>query len=330
MLRIKTIEIFNDCKEGTITMKSSFLITILVTAMTASVASAQINPTRPSSKDMKAQKSTFEKFSERLKIGYSNVVTTPTMRDIKEGNWENGALHEDYAGNVQNRDTWPASVWHQVSFNYNFGAKLNFVVNPRFMTPLVNSVDMKFPEDNSFLMVDDTLVGFQGVIFTNEDKKFNFWVRPAMRLPTSRASRNTGNGGAGSTTHQLDLSYNATYDFNKTWQVGLYNQFRQWVIEDHYDMTRFRIYFSPFVQYTIDDVSRVLFYYENYQETDKRDQPVGDRDPVFYDLTQNVFVGYSYDITPKFNVMPTVNYFLNQPLSDRAVWFGAQMSYSIK
>lgn len=311
-------------------MKSSFLITILVTAMTASVASAQLNPRRPSPKEMQPQKSTFDKFSERLKIGYSNVFTTPTLNDISNGHWENSALHEGYSQNEDNRDTWPTNIWHQISFNYNFGAKLHFVINPRFMTPLAHPVDMKEPEDRGLIMVDDTLVGFQGVIYTTEDKKFNLWVRPAMRLPTSKASRNTGNGGAGSTTHQLDFAYNATYDFNKTWQVGLYNQFRQWVIEDHYDMTRFRIYLSPFVQYTINDVSRLLFYYENYQETDKRKSPVGDREPVFYDKTQNAFVGYSYDITPKFNVMPTVNYFLNQPLTDRAIWFGAQMSYSIK
>lgn len=312
-------------------MKSIFLFTTLASLMMASVASAQMS-TRPSPKEINApKKTTFDGFWDRLKIGYFSVLTSPTYHDMRNGKWNQSALDEGYAGNKQNRDTWPTNIWHQLSFNFNFGAKLNFVVNPRFMTPLVNSKYMGPPEDRAFLMIDDALIGFQGVIYNTEDKAFNLWIRPGIRVPTSRASRNTGNGGAGATSQQAELAYNATYDFNKTFQLGVFGQFRQWVIEDKYGFDRFRIYTAPFFQYTLNDVSRIIGYWELYMETDRRSKPADDRDPVFKSKTQDAYVGLSYDITPKFNVYPYVGVFLdNTPIDDRSFWLGAWISYSIK
>lgn len=309
-------------------MKSSFLLTIIVTTLTATVASAQMTM-RPSPKDMQPQKSTYDKFSERLKIGYFGVLTTPNFEQIEEGNWDNAALSPEFTGGT-NQDTWPTNVWNQIAFSYNFGAKLSFVVAPRWMTPLSHSVDMKEPEDRALIALEDALIGFGGVIHSSEDKKFNLWIRPGVRLPISRASRNSTQAGAGQLSNQLELAYNATYDINKTWQLGLFGQFRQWVIEDRYQFDRFRIYTAPFVQYTIDDVSRVQVYYENMLETNRRDRPVGDRDPVFKDVWQNVFAGYSRDITPKFNIMPFLSCFVSEPIESKSFWAGAWISYSFK
>jgi hypothetical protein len=311
-------------------MKSSFLLTLALSVLTTNVALAQIT-----SKTLEPKKTSYQKFSDRLKIGYFGVLTTPHFDDIGKGNWDNAAISPEFGnapkGDQKNHDTWPTNIWHQVSFNYNFGAKLNFVVNPRFMTPLAHPVDMKAPEDRSFIMLDDLLVGFQGVIYASEDKKFNLWIRPGVRLPTSRASRNTGNRGAGSTTRQLDLSFSPTYDFNDTWQLGLFGQLRQWVIEDQYGFDRFRVITNPYIQYTIDDVSKVQVYYELIMETDRRAKPQGDRDPVFTDRWQNVLVGYGRDFTKKLNVMPFVGCFVNdKPITDKSLWAGAWISYSIK
>ena len=334
MLRIKAIEkFFNDCKEGNITMKSISLLILLLTASTTSVALAQMT-TKPSAEDLKP-KSSFQKFSDRLKIGYFGVVTTPHLDDIQKGQWRNGAISPEFgnapSGEQKNHDTWPTNIWHQISFNYNFGAKMNFVFNPRFMTPLADNRDMQFPEDRSWLEIEDFLVGFQGVVYSSDDKKFNLWIRPGVRLPTSRASRNSGNGGFGATTHQLELASLPTYDFNKTWQIGLFSQIRNWVYDDRYNYARMRIYTAPFIQYTIDDVSRLQLYYENMLENQRRWKSLNGLEPMFKDVWQNVYLGYSRDITPKFNVMPYASVFVNDvPITDKSVWFGAQISYSIK
>lgn len=314
-------------------MKSIFLSTLVLAAMTANVVSAQVTA-KPTAKKEEAKKTSFQKFSDRLKIGYFGVMTTPHLQDLKHNRWKNAAISPEFGqaskGKKKNHDTWPTNVWNQISFAYDFGAKMKFVVNPRFMIPLASPKDMKEPEDRSFIMLDDVLVGFQGVVYSTEDKKFNLWIRPGVRLPTSRASRNSGNGGTGRTTHQLDLSYSPTYDFNKTWQLGMFGQLRQWVIEDQYTMDRFRSITNPYIQYTLDDVSKLQLYYELILETDRRGKPADDRDPVFTDRWQNVSVVYARDITPKLNVSPLVGVFVNEPITDKSVWFGAWFSYQIK
>lgn len=307
-------------------MKRSIVFILLMLMATNVLAQMSM---RPSPKDMQSQEKTFDKFYERLKVGYFGVFTSPTFDEMEKGNFSNAAISPEFSGGT-NKDTWPTNIWHQISFNYNFGAKMNFVVNPRFMTPLAHPVDMKDPEDRSLIMVEDFLVGFQGVVVTAYDKAFNLWIRPGVRLPTSRASINAGQAGAGTLTNQLELAYLATFDFNKIWQLGVFGQMRSWVIEDKFGMDRFRFYTAPFVQYTIDDTSRIQTYFETMIETDRRSKPSNDRDPVFKDVWQNIFVGYSKDITPKLNVMPFLGTFINRPITDKSFWIGAWISYQIK
>lgn len=316
-------------------MKSSFLFGISIFVLMVSVASAQNKQTSVISTTEVVEKTSFKKFSDRLRIGYFGVLTTPTFRDMEKGQWRNAAISPEWgqasSGEKKNQDTWPTNLWHQISFNFNFGARMNFVVNPRFMTPLASPTDMKAPEDRSFIELEDFLVGFQGVVYSSTDKKFNLWIRPGMRMPVSRASRNSTNRGLGSTTHQIELGYLPTYDINKTWQVGIFGQFRNWIYDDRYNYTRMRIYTAPFVQYTIDDTSRVQVYYENMLENDRRWKSLNGKVPVFQDYWQNVFAGYSKDITPKFNVFPYIGAFVNDvPFSSQSFWAGAWISYQIK
>lgn len=293
-----------------------------------SSALAQMS-TRPSPKEMlPAKKSTFDSFYERLRIGYFGVVTTPQLSDIRDGNWQNAAT---YTGDGINRDTAPTNLWNQLSFNYNFGAKMSFVVNPRFIVPIVSEKNQGAGDDRSFIWMDDVLVGFQGVVASSEDKSINLWMRPGIRLPTSRGSQNSAQAGAGTLTNNIEIAYSLTYDLNKTWQLSMFGQIRQWIIDDQFGTTRFRFYTSPYVQYTISDVSRLLLYYESMLETDRRSRPASDRKPVFKDIWQNSYLGYSYDITPKFNVMPFVSVFVKDtPITDKSVWLGAWISYQIK
>lgn len=314
-------------------MKSISLLFLILAATSTSVALAQIT-TKPTTADLH-NKTSFQKFSDRLKIGYFGVLTTPHLDDIEKGQWRNAAISPEFGnapkGEHKNQDTWPTNIWHQISFNYNFGAKMNFVVNPRFMTPLANPRDMKAPEDRSFIEIEDLFLGFQGVVLASDDKKFNLWIRPGLRLPTSRASRNSGNGGFGATTHQLELAFLPSYDFDKTWQFGVFGQIRNWVYDDRYTYARMRIYTAPYIQYTIDDVSKIQVYYENMLENSRRWESVNGKNPVFKDVWQNAYIGYGRDLTPKLNVFPFVSVFVNdRPVTDKSVWFGAQVSYSIK
>ncbi len=335
MFSIDPIENFNDCKEGNISMKSSFVLISLFSALFINVALAQ-SVLKPSAREMKPQdKKTFDKFYDRLRISWFGVLTTPHFDDMEKGNWRNAATSPEFGnapkGDKKNEDTWPTNMWNQISFNYNFGAKMNFVVNPRFAIPLTPEKDMSPAEDKSLILLDDLLFGFQGVVYSTEDKKLNLWIRPGIRLPTSRGSRTSGQGGAGTLSNQLELAYLATYDFTKTWQMGVFGQARQWVIDDRYNRDRFRFYTAPFVQYTINDTSRIQVYYETMLETDRRAKPTGDRDPIFKDLWQNIFAGYSKDVNAKLNVMPFIGCFVNDtPVTDKSVWLGAWMSYQFK
>jgi hypothetical protein len=308
-------------------MKIFLMFQIVLAFIITQESWAQMS-TRPSPKDTQPQED-FEKFHKRLRIGYFGVLSTPNLREIDKGNWKNAALSPEFSDGT-NKDSWPTNIWHQLSFNYNFGAKMGFVFNPRFVTPLADPETFRETgEDRSQIMMEDFLVGFQGVVFSSEDKSFNLWIRPGLRLPTSRASRNSPNGDAGTTTHQVELAYLPTYDFNKTWGVGIFGQFRQWVIEDQYGFDRFRFYTAPYVQYTIDDLSKIQVYFEHMWEIDRRKNE--NKNAPFKDFWQNIFIGYARDITPKLNVMPFVATFVNDvPLSNKSVWFGAWISASFK
>ncbi len=315
-------------------MKRSFTL-LLSLSVISSFAWSAPQTKKVSNTEVVETRSDFQKFSDRLKIGYFGVVTSPHLEDIENGHWENAGISPEFgmagSGEGKNRDTWPTNIWHQLSFNYNFGAKMNFVFNPRFMTPLAHPVDMKKPEDRSLIALEDFLVGFQGVVVSDEAKKLNLWIRPAIRLPTSRLSRNNPNAGFGKLTHQNELAYNLTYDFTKTFQVSLFGQLRQWIYEDRYNLSRFRISTSPNFTIGIDETTRFQVYYNNMLENNKRHKSINGKDPVFKDVWQGLQVGINKDVTKKLNVYPYVEYFVNDvPLSMKSAYIGAWISYQIK
>ena len=347
---------FNDCKEGHAIMKRPFIL-FAIFALVGTEAYAR--PSKPkkgatstviqteegtkkkvktevvSKTEVAAPKTSFEKFSDRLRISYWAAFTSPHADDIVKGQYRNAAISPAYGnaktGEQKNHDTWPMNLWNQISFNYNFGAKMNFVVNPRFMIPLASGKDMKAPEDRSLIMLDDMLVGFQGVVLSTDDKKFNLWIRPGVRLPMSQASRNSRNGGFGRTTQQNEIAYLPTYDFNKTWQVGLFGQVRQWVFSDRMNYSRLRFYTAPYFQYTFNDTSRLQVYYEHMWENNKRWESVNGKKPVFKDVWQNVMIGVNHDVTKKFNIFPYLGVFVDDgPITDKSAWLGAWISYQIK
>lgn len=310
-------------------MKSSLVLALIAQCFLASLAFAQLD-SMPSARDRKPQeKKVFDKFYERLRIGYFGIITTPTFDAIDKGEWDKAALSPEITGGT-NRDSWPTNVWNQLSFGYNYGGTMSFVVNPRWATPLTHPSNMASDEDTSFIMLDDLLVGFQGVVYSSADKKFNLWIRPGIRIPTSQGSINGTNRGAGKIIHQPELAYFPTYDINKTWQVGVFGMARQWVYEDIYDLTRFRFYNAAYVQYALNDTSRIALYFEHILETDQRSVPAADRKVVFKDLWQSVFLAFNHDVNKKLNIMPTLNCFYDRPITSNSFYAGMWISYTIK
>ncbi|GEM_PF-1710656 len=276
--------------------------------------------------------STFDKFYSRLKISYFGVVTSSNLESWDQSR---ASISPEWGisdkGNDKNSDTWPVNLWSQLSFNYNFGYKMNFVVNPRWVTMLGSTKRMKEPEDNSFLMLDDVLVGFQGVIWASKDGKFAWWARPGVRLPTSRVNRTNNNRNFGTISHQVDFLNQLTYDFNPTWQVGAYAQARMWVYEQRYNDSRMRYYVSPFITYSVSDDTKIQAYYEVIWENDRNFKSINGKNPLYKDYWQNVMLAVGQQITPKLNIMPYIATYVNDvPLSMRSAWFGAWISYSIK
>lgn len=280
-------------------------------------------------------KTPFERFSERLKISYFGFLTTPPARDISKGRWKNAAISPSLGVDAEdghtNHDTWPTNVWNQISFNYNYGSKLSFVVNPRILVPLAHPVSMKPPEDRSFIAIEDVFTGFQGMVFESVDKKFNFFNRFGLRLPTSRLSRNSNNAGFGRISQQIEYSYNPTYDFSKTWQISLLGTIRYWVYQDRYNLSRLRFYTAPYIQYSLNDTTRFLVYYENMIENNKRWKSINNKKPVYKDIVQNVLVGISKDLSSKLTLFPFMGVYVDDvPFSTESIWFGSWISYKIK
>ena len=276
-------------------------------------------------------KSSFQKFSDRLKISYFSAFQSSQLN-----NWDGQALDEHgrksgcaTKGCTQDGGNGYAhNLFNQIGFNYNFGAKFNFVLNPRFT---INTGDTahQTPRSTSVLQMEDALVGFQGVVTTSEDKKFTWWQRIGARVPMNRNSR------ASNITYQPDFYSQFTYDFNSKWQLGSYAQLRWWIYNQAYTPRRYRVYVGPYVQYTLGAKDRIAIWYENYSENRSKFQSFNGKKPNFQEYWQNAMISYSRDITPTVNFMPFIGYFLNtdysavqKPLDP--MWLGFWFSWQIK
>jgi hypothetical protein len=342
------------CKEGNISMKRSFLLTVILSALfsghtyaqnkKAKVVTKEVTPTsRVATKTVSTEASTaevaksdFDKFYERLSISYFGVLTTPTFEK-----WDsnNAALSPEFSGGdpCRNCDSYSLNVWSQVNFGYNYGGKMKFNVIPRFTTFLDGPSDQPAGE-RGMVLLEDMLVGFSGVVASSPDKKINWWMRPGMRIPTSHATRHYNNldtvkngPGFGRLTYGLEWLHSLTYDYDKDLQVGITFQHRMWVFENRYNGSRIRHLTSPFISYALNDTTKVQLYYENMIENNKRWESINGKKPVYYNVWQNAYVGVAKDITPKLNLFPYISAFVNDvPFSMRSVWAGMWISYTIK
>lgn len=351
-------------------MKSSFLVSIVLSALVSVSAFAQTNrPARAKQKQRPvavqqkpakkavakpvtvpvpattqtttqavtetkaAEKSAFDKFYDRLSINYFGVYTSPVL---KKWNSANAAISKEWGDTGRkctlNCDTYAQNVWNQVNFAYDFGWKMKFVFIPRWTVYLSNPRDMSpsAGEDRAMIGLEDFLTGFAGVIWASENKKVNWFIRPAMRLPTSHFTRHYENGAFGQITNQVELAHFITYDANAQWQFGLQMQQRMWVYDYRFNPSRLRFYTSPYVQYAINEKTRVAVYYQSMIENNKRWESVNGKKPIFKDYYQDVMVAFGRDLTDRFSIMPYIGYFVDQtPHSTQNAYLGSWISYKI-
>lgn len=271
-------------------------------------------------------KSSFDKFYDRLSIGYFGVLTTPTFED-----WDAryAAISPEFSGGTNN-DSYSLNIWSQVNFGYNYGGKFKFNILPRFTTFLNEAPDQSSGE-RGMVILEDALVAFSGVAAASADKKFTWWIRPGVRLPTSHASRHFNNAEFGRLTYGLEFLHTLTYDFSKEFQAGLFLQHRMWVFENRYNGSRVRHFTSPYLSYTLNDTTKVQVYYEHMLENNKRWKSINNKNPVYKDVWQNAYIGVGKDVTKKLNLFPYISAFVNDvPFSMKSFWAGMWISYTIK
>jgi hypothetical protein len=242
-------------------------------------------------------KSAFNRFSDRLMISYFSAYQGSALGQMDQHPIDEHGKKDTTSGQY---------IFNQISFNYNFGWKMNFVLNPRFSVNLGNTSSLP-DSNNGIVVIEDALMGFQGVIFSSDDKKFNFWMRAGARLPTSKASR------AGNITAQPDFYMNPTYDFSKKWQFSSYAQIRHWIYDNKVTAYRYRFYVAPYIQYTINDHTRLLAFYEIYLENRKHLQSQNQQAPLFQNYWQNIMLAVSQDLTKDgwVNFMPFIGFFVD-------------------
>lgn len=315
-------------------MKSSFLL-LLVLSTLASAAWGQAK----SSTAADPNKSAFDKFYERLSIGYFGAYSSPTLKD-----WDSryaAISHEikpserDKA--FKHRDSYSQNIWSQVNFAYNYGGKFKFNVIPRFTTFLSKVGNSEGGnQDNGrgnrgVIQAEDMLIGFSGVVLTSDDKKFAWWMRPGLRLPTSRGSKNGVHSQFGQVSHQPEFLTVISYDFDPTFQAAMTYMGRFWIYEDRYNYSRMRNYINPYITYTINDKTKFQAHYEFMYQNNRNWKSIDNQDPFFQDLWQNAYVGVAYDVTDKLNVQPLLNMFVDDsPISMDSFWLAVWISYSIK
>src|SRR5690606_31624091 len=142
-------------------------------------------------------------------------------------------LSPEFSGGT-NQDSYSMNIWNQINFGYNYGGKLKFHVIPRwtmFLNAVPSSKDGDAdngPGNRGMFVMEDWLIAFSGVVASSEDKKWNLWIRPGLRLPTSRPSNNDIHGTYGQVSHQPEFFYILSYNPNNTWEFALQHQMRFW------------------------------------------------------------------------------------------------------
>lgn len=244
---------------------------------------------------------------KKLRINYFSELLGPGF-DSQDGNIPD----VDGKGNAVDNPE-PTQLWNQISIGWHVTDNWRLIFNPRFTAQIGNRDDL--PTDNSVLRTEDFLAGIQGTLW--KSGAWSVWVRPAYRLPTSRASRDSNWNGQVEWLHIIDRAPGT----DTKWGVGMWTLARAYVPTDETTSERWRLYNAPYVTYTINDKWRAEVFYENEIQ---HNQPRGKRDYNYSRNTlQSGMTGVTYTISPSLSIFPFIRYYTVRKLDPSTMGLGA-------
>ena len=273
-------------------------------------------------------KTSFDKFYERLGILYIGFFTSPPLEDFDS---RRAAISPQWEGSCDNCDSYSMNLYNQFNFSYNFGAKMKFNIIPRF-TLFFDEAPDQAPGERSTFMMEDWLISFSGTVFSSEDKKFNWWMRPGVRLPTSHFARHgADNAQFGQYNYQLEWLQALTYQLTPTVEVGVTLQERVWIYENRYNWSRHRHLTSPHVLVKAHDKLDVRIAYENMVENTRNWKSINGKEPNYKDVWQNVAVTFEAKVTDRLTISPAINAYVDDlPFGTKSFWVSSVLVYAIK
>ncbi len=209
----------------------------------------------------------------------------------------------------------PTQWFHQFSFRMLVADNVRLIIEPRFITQVGGRNKMGGADDKQLVQQADHRVGFLSNYWNSDDKVWSTTYRLSARLPTSRADKNSGH------ILQFDPTHITSYKLSEKVSFGLYNTYRYYWYESSKDAQRWRLYTSPSVTYTIDDVWSIFVSYEHeYSHRSNASAPTNnatgenvgsERRRSFFnahETLQDVYAGVNYNINPSLTFYPFIRF----------------------
>lgn len=221
--------------------------------------------------------------------------------------WDDYLTDVDGKRNYDMDESSPLQMFHQFSFRMLVADKVRLYVEPRFITQFGgrNKMEADSPAgDHQFVQQADHRVSLQSNYWASEDKVWSTSYRLGARLPTSRTDKNSGH------ILQPDMLHVTNLTVNEKLSFSLWNQVRYYWYEQNVDAERWRLYTSPSMTYTIDDIWSLYFQYEH--EYAHRSRPgAGNRHSNFFngeETLQDLYAGVNYNINPSLTFYPFIRF----------------------
>lgn len=221
-----------------------FLILLLVCTQayaqsTATMPSAPGNTTTTTLPEL-----SWEKIRARTRVNYFNFATGPNFK-----RWDNNETLDDGT-----QDIVPTAMYHSLNLRFNTVGALDFVMTPRFITPMGDRHELRPGMDDNAIMADDW--DFGGLYTFIRKPNFNYAHQATYRVPFSNKHRN----------EMVDRFYVyqqvVNWSIAPEWRVLHWTQFTYYDYDNQARNVRHRLLFRNLLNYTINDKWMVQGGYE--------------------------------------------------------------------
>lgn len=321
-------------------MKSYFVATLLGALISTSViaqarvkkqkakpATTQVS-TMPTVKlAEKENKSHFDGFYERLGVSYFGAYTSSPLNSFHADYAITSPKYETKFSNCpHNCDIYAQNIFNLVNISYDWGGGNKFFIQPRWTTFLGSARSL----GSTLFNIEDPVVGFSTILYASADKKLTWKFQPGLRLPVSRATRNSDSPPFGDITHQPDIITSVSYTFNKDWSILYLVQNRVWIYEDRYNLNRHRIAHWISLTQKISEKTSLSYNYDYWHENDRNSETINGKGTHYKETWQNIYFGVGHDVTKKLNLMPMIGFYPTDAFGMQAAYLSMWISYTIK